>query len=133
MQITEAYSLLFTDSIISGIAITFRTDFVYPVMLIFGTYNLLAITLIQILGKYIAIPINYLLGSMIKSAVKNKISDNAAINFFRKYNYYFLIFAWVPVIGGFIIAATGFTGVKFKRIITASFALVAVYYGIFIL
>lgn len=133
MELSEAYSFLFFDSMVSSFAILSRTRLVLPTMQLFGGYNPYAMIIIATLGSFVGHLANYGLGRFVLLATKYSPENNGEraqkfFNFCRKYGGFLLILSWVPVFGSFLSVALGFVKSPVKIIFSAIIAAHFVYY-----
>ena len=121
MSLLEAYLFLFTDSLVSGLVLPAKPAIVFPVMKIFGGYNLYFAGLLSVIGVTVAAFLNWLLGRALRSLKKRSHEEiqsnktNKIFSFLEKYGYYASIFAFIPVIGPLIIVFTGIISAKLTR------------------
>lgn len=140
MNLTEIYLLLFTDTLVSNLAINPSSELVIYSMKIFNSYNPYIIIAVAAVSFSIATCINYLLG-MICHKILAPLKDEEAsssqnkIGQIRRSNYLFLLLTLsaIPFFGKFILVFAGFCRVNFSLTITIAVIVKLAYYSYFIL
>lgn len=140
MNTTEAYFLLFTDSLVSNLVFNFSTEIIWSTMLIFNHYNHHYILISSSMGYSAAIIINYIFGRamfsiLVSSSEQEKLVSNAAKPIINSKILWgvFLILSAVPFFGKFIIVFSGFCQRRFSIVfITAAMAKL-IFYSYFII
>jgi membrane protein YqaA with SNARE-associated domain len=133
MELSEAYSFLFFDSIISSLAIPINMRLVFPTMQTFGGYSPYLMAIVATIGSLLGHAANFGLGRFVLIATKYNPQNNSekARKFFdlcRKYGGFLLVLSWVPVFGPFLSLAVGFVKVPVKLVFSTIFAAHFVYY-----
>lgn len=114
MNPTEAYFLLFTDSLIANLVISVNDEVVLNAMKIFGSYDSGIILTVVTIASIIAISLNYLFGrvllNILQSAggTKSNVQQQKTIKFVTKYKVFLLPLVVIPVYGKIIAAFAGF-------------------------
>ena len=117
----DAYIFLFIDSILASLALVSNTEMAYVVMKLFGSYNLLYMVVIAVIGNVIGSCLNYIFGYIAHEAKRQtkryqdsqKLKDLAS--FANKYLIYLAIFSFVPIWGVIITLAAGFLCLSVRR------------------
>jgi membrane protein YqaA with SNARE-associated domain len=109
MKIQEEYLLLFTDSLVSNLAINPTEEFAIYSMKIFGIYENSIIIITATIAFLIAVLINYFFGRFINLAFSN--SATSGKQFFmirlRQYIWLLLAFSFIPFWGKFFPVLAG--------------------------
>jgi membrane protein YqaA with SNARE-associated domain len=134
MNKVESYSLLFTDSLISNLAINPSSEFVIYSMKAFANYDNTLIFVIAVAASFISITLNYFFGKVLKNILN--ISPSTSVNtkqktaaaFFNKYYIFFLALSVIPVCGKFVQVIAGVFDVKYSRVISICMFLKTIYY-----
>lgn len=117
MESIEAFSYLFSDSVLAMLLVPFKNFFVFNVMNIFGGYSKFMIVLWTSLGALIGASINYSIGVAIKKFSKFKPENEKWSNFedfCRKYDYIIATLCFIPLFAPIFTTAFGFIRVRFK-------------------
>ncbi|WP_425362244.1 YqaA family protein [Candidatus Tisiphia endosymbiont of Mystacides longicornis] len=134
MEQFEAYSLLFTDSLVGNLVISLDSELIVYSMKMFGVYNNLIILIVATIASLVATSINYFFGIMLLRVfylAKNaQIYNNQQLlsQFFFKYNIFILWFMLIPSWGNFIPLIAGFTKTNFIRVLAISGVIKLCYY-----
>lgn len=131
MSLTEAYAFLFADSFMTALVLPIQMHLVFPVMIIFGDYNLYLILAITTLGTFIASLANWYMGYFILLASKYEPKGDRAVGFTgfcRRNAAWLLLFSWIPVFGSIITVITGVVKVRLKLVAMIVPAVNFVYY-----
>ncbi|MCC8398220.1 MAG: DedA family protein [Rickettsia endosymbiont of Labidopullus appendiculatus] len=130
----EAYSLLFTDSLVGNLVISLDSELIVHSMKMFGVYNNLIILIVATIASLVATSINYFFGIMLLRifylAKNAQIHTNQQLlsQFFFKYNIFILWFMLIPLWGKFIPLIAGFTKTNFIRVLAISAVIKLCYY-----
>lgn len=137
MNQIEVYTLLFTDSLVSNLAISIDNELIVHTMKVLGDYNKAAVVLTSTAASIFANCINYFLGRVLfnffylaKNNVGNRVYYDAYSRFIARYHVFALALSIIPFWGKFIILLTGFTKVNFFRVIGISGLMKLCYYTI---
>jgi membrane protein YqaA with SNARE-associated domain len=139
MDQSEAYLLLFTDSLLGNLAITLNNELIVHSMKIFGSYNNLLIVIIATIASICATSVNYLLGRILSRVIAFSRNEDIQANYrtlshlFWKYNLVIICLIIVPFWGRFIPLIAGFTKVRFIRVVAISTISKLCYYCLSIL
>ena len=134
----EAYSLLFTDSLVSNLVISINRELIIDSMKIFGTYNNLLICIVATIASIIANSINYFFGRILLNIFYFPENEQAVyalkqlVHLYLKYSVIILSLVIVPFWGRFIPLSAGFIKMNFIKVLTIS-ALMKLCYYIYIL
>lgn len=108
MDLQEAYSFLFVDSILSALIVPIQEPLVYDAMKIFGGYNLYLAFFIALAGSLIGSLGNWVLGRMILSCERKAIIQERSARLIaigrlakKPYGRLFLLLTPFPVFGPF--------------------------------
>lgn len=121
MNLIEAYSYLFSDTILSAMILPIYSELVFDTMKIFGNYNSLLMIIIASLGGLVGNIINWLLGNVLISV--KKISINPSPDYSRLQSILndwqiFIMFGYfIPIIGSLLVVLTGFFRISLKKIV----------------
>ncbi|WP_250311910.1 YqaA family protein [Rickettsia endosymbiont of Oedothorax gibbosus] len=135
MEQFEAYSLLFTDSLVGNLVISLDSELIVHSMKMFGVYNNLIIVVVATIASLVATSINYFFGIMLWRIFyfyKNtQIHTNQQLlsQFFFKYNILILWLIFIPLWGKFIPLIAGFTKINFIRVLAISGVIKLCYYS----
>jgi membrane protein YqaA with SNARE-associated domain len=138
MNFTEIYLLLFTDSLVSNLAINTSSELVIHSMKVFNSYNPYVIIIISTVAFTVASCINYLFGiichkilsPLAGEEVKSAPSRIEQVHHFR---YLLLVLSFVPFFGKFIPVFAGFCRINLRLTIIIVFFVKLIYYAYFIL
>ncbi len=139
MNLTEIYTLLFTDTLVSNFAFNASSEIAISSMKIFGLHDPYIIVVVAALAFFASCCINYVLGvicyrilSPLNSEENNK---NIKIDLVRnnKHLPLLLLLSAVPFFGKFIILFSGFCKVRPLLAISIGSLAKLVYYAIFML
>ena len=140
MNLTEIYLLLFTDTLVSNLAINPSSELVIYSMKVFNSYNPYIIIAITAVSFSIASCINYLLGIICHKILAPLASEEASssqnkIEQIRRSNYLFLllVLSAVPFFGKFIIVFAGFCRINLSLTLAIAAFVKLVYYSYFML
>ncbi|AIL64617.1 hypothetical protein NOVO_01060 [Rickettsiales bacterium Ac37b] len=121
MDKIEAYSYLFTDSLMGGLLITMHNSFVFYVMKVFGNYSDKLMLLFAVLGSIVAISLNWVFGYVLRYCEQTEyvISRGELYEKIKKYfniaSYLLLCISFVPVGGAIITTLCGLLRISFIR------------------
>jgi membrane protein YqaA with SNARE-associated domain len=140
MNLTEMYLLLFTDTLVTNLAINTSSELVINSMKIFNSYNPYAIILVSTTSFALASSINYLLGIIchkVLSPLTNEdiVSSQSKIEQIRRSRYLllFLALSAVPFFGKFVLVFAGFCRINLSLTIAIVIFSKLVYYSYFML
>ncbi len=140
MNLTEIYLLLFTDTLISNLAINPSSELVIYSMKVFNSYNPYIIIAVATVSFFIASCINYLLGIICHKILAPLASEEASssqnkIEQIRHSNYLFLflVLSAAPFFGKFIIVFGGFCRINLSLTLAIAVFVKLVYYSYFML
>lgn len=134
MNKIEAYTLLFTDSLVGNLAVSFNKEFVVHSMNLLGGYDPLIMLIICNLANILAIILNYFFGKVlfnIANYTKEKIfylRYNQLKAIFTKYYIIFLLLSTVPFFGKIIYVIAGFCNFNFLKLLLICSGLKLGYY-----
>lgn len=137
MDQIEAYTLLFTDSLVSNLVISLDSELIAHTMRMLDDYNKVVVVLTATAASIFANCINYFLGRVLFNffylASKNpgnRTHYETYSSFIVRYHVLALALSIVPFWGKFIIMLTGFTKVNFFRVIGISGLIKLCYYTV---
>jgi len=137
MDQIEAYTLLFTDSLVSNLVISLDSELIAYTMRMLDDYNKAAVVFTATIASIFANCINYFLGRVLFNFfyLANKNPGNRThyetySRFIIRYHVLVLSLSIVPFWGKFIILLAGFTKVNFFRVIGISGLMKLCYYAI---
>jgi membrane protein YqaA with SNARE-associated domain len=134
MDQSEAYWLLFTDSLVGNLIINLNNEFIVYSMKIFAVYNHLLIIIIATIACTCATIINYLFGRVILRIFyptkKEQLNNNYQYfsQMFLKYNILILCLMIIPFWGKFIPFVAGFSKSNFAKVLIVSTIVKLCYY-----
>lgn len=121
MDKVESYSLLFTDTLVSNLAINVNEELVLSSMKLFGTYNNLIIIPVITTAFLIASSFNYLLGRLLfnilnaPSDPSNKLRYANFVKIIFRYKIIILLLVVAPFYGKLISVLVGFCRLGFTK------------------
>ena len=131
----EAYLLLFQDSLLAAIIISFDSELVFDVMRSFGGYNTQIILVTSFLASILGHMINFFAGKIIfdyrnffklsTSTEKNILKASALSN---KYGFVFLLFIGSNFFGPIISFTAGLFSVRLRTFILTAITGKTLYY-----
>ena len=137
MNNLESYSLLFTDSLVSNLAINANAEFVIYSMKMFGNYSHWLMIIIASSAFIVAISLNYLLGRLLFNIFKygaEPRSDLLKLPFLNsKSIFLILLLSAIPFFGKFIPLFAGLKRLKFMYVIWVCAIAKFCYYGYILL
>lgn len=140
MNLTEMYLLLFTDTLVTNLAINTSAELVIHSMKIFNSYNHYLIILVSTISFAFASSINYLLGLICHKVLapltnEDVVSSQNKIEQIRRSRYLllFLALSAVPFFGKFILVFAGFCRINLSLTIAITVFSKLVYYSYFML
>ncbi len=140
MNLTEIYLLLFTDTLVSNLAINPSSELVIHSMKIFNSYNPYIIIVVAAVSFSIASCINYLLGIICHKVLaplvtEEVMSSQNKIEQIRRSRYLFLLLAlsFVPFFSKFILVFAGFCRINLSLTIIIAVFVKLAYYSYFML
>lgn len=140
MNLTEIYLLLFTNTLVSNLAINPSSELVIYSMKVFNSYNPYIIIAVTTVSFSIASCINYLLGIICHKILAPLASEEASssqnkIEQIRRSNYLFLflVLSAVPFFGKFIVVFAGFCRINLSLTLAIAVFVKIVYYSYFML
>jgi len=122
---SESYSLIFTDSLVSNLAINFHREFALYSAKMFGDYNAFLIVLTVTIAFLLASLLNYIFGRMLNNVFGVQNNSLAANNNFF---YLLLIASIIPMVGKFIITLAGFKKLNPLKVLCLCGSLKLCYY-----
>lgn len=134
MDKKEAYTLLFTDSLVGNLVISLQNEFAIYSMNLFGGYNTFIMLIVGWLASVFAIFFNYILGKFLFNIVRPKkenifhVRYNEFSDSFNKYYFLFLLVSVVPFFGKFMHSLTGFLNFNFLKTLLICSSLKFCYY-----
>ncbi len=129
----EAYSFLFADTFLSSTALPAKAIMVFPLMKIFGTYDMNLAVLVAVIAAFIAALANYGIGRLIFTAIKYKPEGQVPLkifSFFQNKGFLLLLLSWFPVFGAILTVFIGFTGTRAKAAIPTVLLVNVLYYSL---
>ncbi len=135
MDQLEAYSLLFTDSLVGNLVISLDSELIVHSMKMFGVYNNLIIVVVATIASLVATSINYFFGIMLlrifyfSKNAQIHINQQLLSQFFLKYNIFIFWLMLMPLWGRFIPLIAGFTKINFIRVLAISGVIKLCYYS----
>lgn len=109
---------LFLSALIASTLFPMGSEVVLIALLEKG-HNLYLLWLIATIGNTLGSCINYALGLWASGYVNNKYQDNntweKAKKFYRRYGFWSLLLAWLPIIGDPLTLIAGLAKTNFKR------------------
>lgn len=119
MDPLEAYSLLFTDSLMAALILPPHEAYVGNVMRLFGTYHPTWMIVSISLGMIIGMGANWGFGKILYSCrrylpAEPPVPAEKKVNVIRVLSAFSLI-TWLPYLGGPIAILAGLFGVPFRR------------------
>lgn len=126
----EAYSLLFTDILVSNLIFIGTTDIAFGSMQIFGNYNRWLIILVAIFGYMLSTGINYLFGIVCYKILAPTSINKAHLFNNNKYLPLILALSCIPFFGKFIVLFAGFCKVRFRTVFFIATSSKLAYYAI---
>jgi len=133
MNLTEIYSYLFADSVITSLIFPLHSSLVYPVMLMFGGYNIPIIIAIAIAGLAVGAIGNFYLGKILLSVSRydgNIRNENEYFKYIKSFSPYIMLASWIPFIGALLVALTGAAGARLLKILPIFMIVNAIYYSV---
>jgi membrane protein YqaA with SNARE-associated domain len=119
MNNTEAYSYLFTDSLMGSLLLPPHNELVFGAMQIFGGYNALLMILLAISGSMTGLALNFGFGKLLLTCKnqewfieRSALLDKASL-MFKRYGLWLLLCSFVPVLGGIVTLLAGVMRVRF--------------------
>jgi len=140
MNLTEIYLLLFTDTLVSNLAINTSAELVIHSMKIFNSYNPYTIIVVSTISFALASSINYLLGIICHKVLAPLANDEIALSQNKieqirrsKYFLLLLLLSAAPFFGKFVLVFAGFCRINLILTITIAVFAKLVYYSYFML
>jgi membrane protein YqaA with SNARE-associated domain len=124
MDLIEAYSYLFTDSLVTAILFVPSEELVIDVMRIFGSYDNYLIFLLAAVGSTVGSCANWVFGTFLRKCVNREpFKDREkplahAEKLFKKHGKWSLLFSFVPLWGGLLTTAAGTLRSNFLEFLT---------------
>jgi membrane protein YqaA with SNARE-associated domain len=135
----EIYSLLFTDSLVSGLAFTASKEIMFYAAKAFGSVSLQKILAISVMANFIANLINYFFGkalfnifSNINKDAKQEVERSNKMLKLAKYKNSLLLLSVIPFFGKFIVVIAGFAKFPIFRTLLICAVLKICYHGLVI-
>ncbi|MGL4226942.1 MAG: YqaA family protein [Rickettsia sp.] len=114
----EAYSLLFVDSFVSNLVISFQNELIFHSMKMFGGYNSLIMLLVSTCAALSGNTVNYIFGRVVLNIFytskneQNILRHKNLTKLYYKYELFILFLMVFPFWGCFISVFSGFFKTK---------------------
>jgi len=123
MEKFEAFSLLFVDSFVSNIVISFQRELIFHSMKMFGNYNYLIMFVVATCGSLCGNIVNYIFGRVALNIFysskneQNILRHKNLTKLYYKYEIFILLLMAFPFWGSIISLFSGFFKTRFLKFV----------------
>ncbi|WP_341787777.1 YqaA family protein [Rickettsia endosymbiont of Cantharis rufa] len=132
----EAYSLLFVDSFVSNLVISFQNELIFHSMKMFGGYNSLIMLLVATCASLSGNTVNYIFGRVVLNIFYTSKNEQNILRLknltklYYKYELFILFLMAFPFWGCFISLFSGFFKTKFLKFLSVGCLAKVCYYAL---